>query len=58
MSYRQLTLKERYHISTLYKQGVMQKEIAREVGVFPFTINRELRRNGDGKGLINRSKMV
>ena len=50
MSYRQLTLKERYHISTLYKQGVTQKEIAREVGVSPSTISRELRRNGDEKG--------
>ena len=50
MSYRQLTLKERYHISALRQQGMKQKEIAESVGVSPSTISRELRRNGDAKG--------
>ena len=50
MSYRQLALSERYHISTLYKQGLRQKEIAKEVGVSASTISRELRRNGDERG--------
>ena len=50
MSYRQLTLSERYHISALLKQGLSQKEIAEEIGVSPSTISRELRRNGSEKG--------
>ena len=50
MSYRQLTLKERYHISALHQQGMKQKEIAEYVGVSPSTISRELRRNGDERG--------
>jgi len=47
MKYTQLTLSKRYHISTLNKQGFSKKEIAREVGVHPSTISRELRRNSD-----------
>ena len=49
MSYKQLTLKERYHISALLKTGLRQKEIAEQIGVSPSTISRELRRNGKGK---------
>jgi IS30 family transposase len=49
MKYKQLTLKERYHISTLIKQGYNQKKIADEIGVSPSTISRELKRNSDGK---------
>jgi IS30 family transposase len=45
MSYKQLTLSKRYHISTLLKQGYTQKYIAGEIGVHPSTISRELNRN-------------
>ncbi len=31
MKYKQLTLKERYHISTLLKKGWSQKEIAESI---------------------------
>ena len=47
MKYKQLTLKERYHISTLLKRGWRQKEIAESIGVHPSTICREIRRNSD-----------
>ncbi len=49
MKYKQLTLAKRYHISTLIKQGYKQGEIAKEIGVSPSTISRELKRNSDGK---------
>lgn len=50
MGYHQLTLKERYHITALLKQGLRQKEIACEMGVHPSTICRELKRNSiEGK---------
>jgi IS30 family transposase len=48
MKYKQLTLKERYHISTLLQRGYTQKEIAEHIGVHPSTISREIRRNWDG----------
>lgn len=44
MKYKQLTLSKRYHISTLIKEGYNQKEIAKEIGVHPSTICRELQR--------------
>lgn len=47
MRHKQLTLKERYHISTLLKRGWRQKEIAESIGVHPSTIYREIRRNSD-----------
>ena len=47
MSYRQLTLEKRYHISALQKSGLNQNEIAEELSVHPSTISRELRRNRD-----------
>jgi len=47
MKYKQLTLKERYHISTLLKKGWSQKEIANSIGVNPSTICREIHRNKD-----------
>jgi IS30 family transposase len=47
MKYKQLTLKERYHISTLLKRGWKQKEIAESIGVHPSTICREIQRNND-----------
>lgn len=47
MKYKQLTLKERYHISTLLKKGWRQKDIAESIGVHPSTICREIQRNCD-----------
>ena len=47
MRIKQLTLKERYHIWTLLKQGRKQKEIAESIGVHPSTICREIQRNKD-----------
>ncbi len=47
MRHKQLTLKERYHISSLLKRGCTQKEIAESIGVHPSTICRELQRNRD-----------
>jgi len=47
MKYKQLTLKERYHISTLLERGYKQKEIAEHIGVHPSTVSREIRRNWD-----------
>jgi len=47
MRYKQLTLKERYHIWTLLQRGYKQKEIAEHIGVHPSTISREIRRNLD-----------
>ena len=45
MSYRQLTLDERYQIYTLRKQGFSNTDIAREIGRHASTISRELARN-------------
>ncbi|WP_415407812.1 transposase [Sulfurovum sp. CS9] len=47
MKYKQLTLKERYHISTLLKRGSSQKKIVESIGVHPSTICREIKRNSD-----------
>jgi len=55
MSHRQLTLQKRYHISALRKSGMSQKEIAKEVGVHPSTISRELKRNSI-EGVYNAEK--
>lgn len=43
--YSQLTLEQRIVIATLYKKGVKQKEIAKEINVHPSTVSRELKRN-------------
>jgi len=47
MTYKQLTLKERYHIWTLLKQGYKQKDIAKSIGVHPSTVSREIKGNWD-----------
>ena len=44
MKYKQLTLTKRYHILTLIKEGLKQKDIALEIGVHPSTICRELKK--------------
>jgi transposase, IS30 family len=48
MSYRQLSLDERYQLQTLARQGFRQTAIARALGRHPSTISRELRRNTPG----------
>jgi transposase, IS30 family len=47
MSYRQLTLDERYHIQVLVKERHSQAEIARRLGRHRSTISRELKRNSE-----------
>ena len=47
MSYRQLTLNERYQIQTLVRMGRSRAAIARWLRRHPSTILRELRRNSD-----------
>lgn len=47
VSYRQLTLDERYQIYTLRKQNFQCAEIARQLGRHRTTISRELKRNFD-----------
>ena len=46
-------IEERYVISALCKKGVRQKEIAKELGVSPATICRELKRNRGKRGGYN-----
>jgi IS30 family transposase len=45
MTYRQLTLEQRYLIYKLRKEGYAQKRIAELIRVHPSTVSRELRRN-------------
>ena len=45
MSYKQLTMKERYQIEALIKEGLSQRAIALNVEVHHSTISRELKRN-------------
>lgn len=45
MSYRHLTLEQRYQIAALHCAGFLQKDIADAIGCHPSTISRELRRN-------------
>jgi IS30 family transposase len=47
MSYRQLTLDERYHIEVYLNEQLSQAEIARRLNRHPATISREIRRNSD-----------
>lgn len=49
MSYKHLTLQERYQINA-YRYNKNQKEIAKIVGVHPSTISRELKRGLDSLG--------
>jgi IS30 family transposase len=45
MSYKHLTLRERYHIQAYKSRGYKNKEIAKQLGVHPSTIGREIQRN-------------
>lgn len=47
--YKHLTLEERYHIQACKKLGYVQKDIAKEIGVHPSTISRELKRNSSSQ---------
>jgi transposase, IS30 family len=55
MSYRPLTLEERYTIATMKQAGHAHREIARVLGRPPSTIGREVRRNRSSKGYYHRS---
>ncbi|MCX7744966.1 MAG: IS30 family transposase, partial [Flavobacteriales bacterium] len=48
--YKQLSLEQRYQIQALLQAGMKQKQIARQLGVHPSTISRELRRNVARRG--------
>lgn len=45
MTYRQITLQERYALAVLFRQGLSIRAVARTLGRAPSTISRELRRN-------------
>lgn len=45
MSYRHVTLEQRYQIAALHCAGFLQKDMADAIGCHPSTISRELRRN-------------
>ena len=45
MTYRQITLQERYALAVLSRQGLSVRAVARGLGRAPSTISRELRRN-------------
>lgn len=50
MSYRQLTMAQRYQIEALKKEGLSQRAIAVNIGVHYSTISRELERNSADDG--------
>ena len=52
MSYRHLTLEQRYQIAALYRAGSFQKNIAESIGCHPSTVGRELRRNRHDKPYV------
>lgn len=49
MSYRHLTLEQRYQIAALRRAGLTRQDVARMMGCHPSTISRELRRNPTGR---------
>jgi transposase, IS30 family len=53
MSYRQLTLDERYHIQVHLKDRLSQADIARRLQRDPSTISREVRRNRDSECVLS-----
>jgi IS30 family transposase len=52
MSYRHLTLEQRYQIAALHRAGRSRKRIAEAIGCHPSTIGRELRRNRSGQTYV------
>ena len=53
MKYKQLTMKERYQIEALTKEGLSQRAIAKNIEVHHSTISRELNRNSLDNGEYN-----
>jgi len=49
LSYKHLTMEERYHIQAYKKAGYTQQNIAKELKVSPATISRELKRNSSSQ---------
>jgi len=45
MSYKHLTLRERYHIEAYRRAGYSNSKIAKDLGIHPSTVGRELKRN-------------
>lgn len=56
MSYQHLSYIQRCRIEAYYKAGYLQKNIAKEVGVHPSTVSREIRRNAVGTLFILRGR--
>ena len=52
MRYQQLTEGLRYQIAFLRDHGLSQARIAKQIGVHPSTVSRELRRNRDEQGYL------
>lgn len=52
MSYRHLTLEQRYQIAALQRAGLNRRRIAQVMDRHPSTISRELRRNATGRVYI------
>jgi len=52
MSYRHLTLEQRYQIAALRRAGLNRRRIAQVMNRHPSTISRELRRNATGRVYI------
>ena len=53
MSYRHLTLEQRYQIPPLHGAGFSQKDIAESIGCHPSTVSRELQHNRRGKTYVD-----
>ena len=47
MTYRQLTLEERYQLEALLRLGLSNVDIAKFIGRHPSTISREVQRNSN-----------
>jgi len=58
MSYRQLTLEQRYQIGANLRMGMKVSEIAKEINVHKSTISRGIRRNGSGSWKYNPSRAI
>jgi IS30 family transposase len=50
MTYKQLTIEERYQIKAYLKIGMTQKQIAEYLNLYPATISREIKRNLGKRG--------
>ena len=50
MSHKQLTQEQRYHLYEMNKMSLLQKDMATVLGVHPYTISRELKKNVGKRG--------